>query len=84
MVIYAKKNKEIIMLELAFPCEENMDEGHKRKHVKYLLIIEECIRRSWRVQCEPLEIGCRGFTGRSLSKMLRKLGVERSVKTTLD
>ncbi len=37
--------------------------------------MEECRERGWRTFYEPIEVGCRGFAGRSLCKVLSCLGV---------
>ncbi len=42
--------------------------------------MEECRERGWRTFYEPIEVGCGGFAGRSLCKVLSRLGVTRVAK----
>ncbi len=56
------------MLELTVPWEERIEEANERKRAKYQELVEECRERGWRTFYEPIEVGCRGFAGRSLAK----------------
>lgn len=42
--------------------------------------MEECRQRGWISFYEPIEVGCRGFAGRSLSKVLSSSGVTGRAK----
>lgn len=57
------------------PWEERIEEAYKRKCGKYQELVEEYKGRGWRTFYEPIEVGCRGFAGRSLWKVLGRLGV---------
>ncbi|KAL0199179.1 hypothetical protein M9458_007719, partial [Cirrhinus mrigala] len=59
---------QLIILELTVPWEERIEEANERKRAKYQELVEETIY-------EPIEVGCRGFAGRSLCKALSWLGV---------
>lgn len=80
MIILSDSTKQLIMLELTVPWEERMDEANERKRAKYQELVEECRRQGWRTRCEPLEVGCRGFAGRSLSKVFTLLGLTGEAK----
>ena len=41
----------------------------------YQELVEECRERGWKTFYEPIDVGCRGFSGRSLCKVLSRLGV---------
>ncbi|RXN07453.1 reverse transcriptase [Labeo rohita] len=75
MIITSEVSKELIMLELTVPWEERIEEANERKRPKYQELVEECRERGWRTIYEPIEVGCRGFAGRSLCKALSRLGV---------
>src|SRR4029434_5775910 len=56
---------------------------------KYQELTEECRRQGWITRCEPIEVGCRGFAGQSLCRVLTKLCIlglckEREIKSTID
>lgn len=52
-----------------------MEETHERKLAKCTELVEQCRSRRWRAQCQPVEVSCRGFTVRSLSKAPVGLGL---------
>ena len=88
MVIFSNSNKKVIMAELTVPWEERMDEAQERKRAKYQELVEQCRSNGWSTLCEPFEVGCRGFAGRSLCRLLAKLGIvglakKRAIKSTL-
>lgn len=80
MIIMSESTKQLIMLELTVPWEERMEEANERKRAKYQELVEECRNQGWRTICEPLEVGCRGFAGRSLCKVLSVLGLTGEAK----
>ena len=42
---------------------------NERKLNKYQELVEQCKSIKWRT-CFPIEVGCRGFAGRSLCRIL--------------
>ena len=62
-------------MELTVPWEERIEEAFERKKSKYQQLVEECQERGWKAWCLPVEVGCRGFAGRSLWRSLRLLGI---------
>ena len=65
----------MILLELTVPWEGRVAEANERKRAKYTELVEESRRRGWRANCLPVEVGCRGFAGQSLTRALKLLGV---------
>ncbi|XP_063058826.1 uncharacterized protein LOC134452393 [Engraulis encrasicolus] len=80
MIIVSDSTKQLIILELTVPWEERMEEANERKRAKYQELVEECRSQGWKTCCEPLEVGCRGFAGRSLCKVLTMLGLTGEAK----
>ena len=80
MTIISDSTKQLIILELTVPWEERMEEANERKRAKYQELVEECRSQGWKTYCEPLEVGCRGFAGRSLCKVLTMLGLNGEAK----
>ena len=64
-----------MLIELAFLWEENIDVVCKRKLKKYQELVEQCKYSKWQTACYPIEVGCRGFTGRSLCRILNQVGM---------
>ena len=57
------------------PWEENVEEAHERKKLKYDKLLESCRPKGWRANCIPIEVGARGFIARSLSKAFTDIGI---------
>ncbi|KAI7804749.1 hypothetical protein IRJ41_017191, partial [Triplophysa rosa] len=70
MIVTSEVSKQLIMLELTVPWEERIEEANERKRAKYQELVEECRERGWRTFYEPIEVGCIGFAGRSLCKVM--------------
>lgn len=68
IVLVSESSKQVVMLELTVPWEEKMEEARERKKKKYAELVEECRNRGWRARCLPIEVGGRGFAGKSLCK----------------
>lgn len=66
---------QVVMLELTVPWEDRMEEAAERKHARYADLVEDCCKQRWRTWCLPIEVGCRGFAGRSLCKAFHLLGI---------
>ncbi|XP_035990671.1 uncharacterized protein LOC118562404 [Fundulus heteroclitus] len=75
MIMTSQSSKHLIILELTVPWEENIEEANERKRAKYQELVEECRGAGWKTFYEPIEVGCRGFAGRSLCKVLSRLGI---------
>ena len=81
IVVTSESTKCIILIELTVPWEDRMDESHELKRAKYENILLEARLKGWTTHCYPIEVGCRGFTGRSTSRMFKELGMQaRSIK----
>lgn len=80
MIIFSDSTKQVIMVELAVPWEECMDEAQEQKRAKYQELTEQCRRLGWISRCEPIVVGCRGFGGRSLCRVMTTLAMVGQVK----
>ena len=81
MVLFSNSSKQVILYELTVPWEEYMDEAHERKANKYQELVESCRQKQWQASCYPIEVGARGFAGKSLYRMLGRLGLAGTKKT---
>ena len=75
MVLTSDTSKQVVIIELTVPWEERAEEANSRKWAKYEELAVECRARGWRVENVPVEVGCRGFAGKSLLKLFRNLGI---------
>ncbi|KAK0146506.1 hypothetical protein N1851_014169 [Merluccius polli] len=76
MVLPSESTKQVVILELTVPWEDRIEEAHECKRAKYAELSSECRNNGWKARCEPVEVGCRGFAGRSLLRTLKLLGVK--------
>ncbi|XP_061733213.1 uncharacterized protein LOC133536595 [Nerophis ophidion] len=89
IVLTSVASKQVILLELTVPWEDRMEEANERKSAKYSQLVEECRSNGWRAMCRPVEVGCRGFVGKSLCRAYRMLGItgasqQRAMKLVTD
>lgn len=75
IIIWSSSAKEVVIVELTVPWEENMEAAFERKKEKYSDLAAECRAGGWRTHIYPVEVGCRGFVGRSTHHLLKVLGV---------
>lgn len=76
IVLVSERTRQVVLLELTVPWEDRMEEAFERKRAKYEELAGECRSRGWRTRCNPIEVGCRGFTGQSLVRALKMLGIK--------
>lgn len=89
MVLTSESTKQVVLLELTVPWEDQIEEANKCKKAKYAGLVAECWSNGWRVCCEPAEVGCLGFAGRSIQQTLNLLGIKglqsrRAIKNILE
>ncbi|CAJ1075238.1 LOW QUALITY PROTEIN: uncharacterized protein LOC109089580 [Xyrichtys novacula] len=75
MVLVSASSKQVVLLELTVPWEDRVEEAQERKRARYADLVAECRRNGWKARCEPIEVGCRGFAGQSLHRVLGLLGI---------
>ena len=80
LVMFSNSTKKVIMWELSVPWEENMESTHERKIAKYEPLVEQCRMNVWQAICQAVEVGCRGFNARSMTKALSSIGISGAVK----
>ncbi len=57
------------------PWKEGLEASYERKKAKYADLVTECKESGWSVRLYPVEVGARGFVGRSTSCLLKDLGL---------
>ncbi|XP_073720025.1 uncharacterized protein [Misgurnus anguillicaudatus] len=75
IVLVSEATKNLVMLELTVPWEDQMEEAFERKRAKYECLVNDCHNQGWKARCLPVEVGCRGFAGQSLYRAYTALGI---------
>ncbi|XP_078589523.1 uncharacterized protein LOC144869891 [Branchiostoma floridae x Branchiostoma japonicum] len=75
-VIWSAKTRQVVMIELTVPWEDRMEEAFERKAERYSDLKQTCSKKKWKTWCFPVEVGCRGFVGQSMWRMLGALGIK--------
>ena len=73
-VVWSDSGRHLLIGELTVPWEEHIEADHEFKADKYAELVGQCKERHWNVSLFPVEVGCRGFLGKSMGAFLRKLG----------
>ena len=74
-VLWSAAVKSATLIELTVPWEEGLEAAYERKKAKYADLVAECRESGWSVKLYPVEVGARGFVGRSTSRLLKDLGL---------
>ncbi len=75
VVLWSVAEKSLILTELTVPWEEGLEAAYERKKAKYADLFTERRESGWSVSLYPVEVGARGFVGRSASCLLKNLGL---------
>ena len=89
MVFMSGASKQVVLLEITAPWGDRIEEAQERKRAKYADLVAECRRNGWKARCKPIEVGSRGFAGKSLHRVLGLLGIcglhrRRAIKNILE
>ena len=83
LVIYSNNTKQVILLELTVPTEDNIVQWHVKKEDKYEKLIDDIRMNQWRGYVFGIEVGSRGYVAKSLGFALGKLGLGQSAIKSL-
>ena len=75
LILCLTETRQVVLIELTVLWEKNIEVTSERKLEKYQELVEQCKSNKWWTACYPIEIGCRGFAGRSLCRILSPLGM---------
>ena len=73
-VIWTEDGRRIVLVELTVPFEECMQGATKRKQLRYANLADTLRRRGWTTTVLTVEVGSRGFVGKSMNFMLKAIG----------
>jgi hypothetical protein len=75
IVLWSNTSKRLVMVELTVPWESRCEDAFERKTAKYADLLAQCKAKGWHTWLFPVEIGARGFPGKSLWRLFSALGV---------
>ena len=73
LVILREEEKEVIIVELTFPFETNLEDAHQRKTEKYSSIVRDIQERGYTVSFYAIEVGARGLVDRNNKRRLKQI-----------
>ena len=68
LVIWNEEEKEVNLVELTVPHEDNISSAHERKDNRYEALVGEYEEAGWKATRLPIEVGCREFIATSITK----------------
>ena len=74
ITIFSNSLRKVILTELTWPCEENMQSWHSTKINKYLALKTVMQSNGWCVELFAVEVGARGYCSKSVLCCFKKLG----------
>ena len=77
MVIYSNSTKQVILIELTVPTEDNIIDWHAKKEEKYAKLLDDINMNKWKGHIYGIEVGSRGYVAKSVVFALKKLGLEQ-------
>ena len=77
VVIFSKSLKTVILIELTSPCEENFQDRHSDKVIKYSSLCNKIRSNGWNVHFFAIEIGARGYCAQNVFSCFRRLGFKK-------
>ena len=75
LILWSSETRQVLLIELTIPWEENINVACERKLKKYQELVEQCKYNKWRTACYPIEVGRRGFVGRTVCRILNQLAM---------
>ncbi|KAL9971383.1 hypothetical protein ACROYT_G023902 [Oculina patagonica] len=71
VVVWSDDAKQVILLELTVPWEENFGDAEDRKYRRYEELIDACKEAGWNPEYYHLAVGFRGYVSRELANLMR-------------
>ena len=79
IIIYSNNTKQIFMLELTVPAEDNIIQRHTDKENKYAKLLDDININQWTGKIYAIEVGSRGYVAKSFIYALKTLGVKQNI-----
>ena len=75
LIIFSNSTRQVILIELTVPAEDNITQRHSDKEDKYAKLVDDIGMNHWKGHIFAVEVGSRGYVAKSFSYALRKLGM---------
>ena len=75
LVIWNEEQKEVHLVELTVPHEDNISSAHEQKDNHYEALVGECQEAGWKATHFPVKVGYRGLIATSITKWMRVVGL---------
>jgi hypothetical protein len=83
IIIWSRKKKSVILIELTCPAEENISASNVKKLARYDDLQAHVRIRAWSCVTMAIEAGARGFVAKSMHNCFRKLGFSFSKASSM-
>ena len=74
IIMYSNETRQIVLLELTIPAEDNIVQRHSDKEFKYAKLVDDIELNHWKGYVFAVEIGSRGYVAKSFGYAMRRLG----------
>lgn len=71
LVLWSSSLHIVFIIELTVRWEAAVEEAFERKSLKYTELAADAEQRGWKSKVCPVEVGCRGFVGKSTIRLLK-------------
>ena len=79
IIIYSNSTKQIFILELTVPAEDNIIQRHTDKEDKYARLLDDININQWTGRVFGIEVGSRGYVAKSFNYAMKALGVKQDI-----
>ena len=66
LIIHSNITKQVILIELTVPTEDNIIDWHARKEEKYAKLVDDISMNKWTGHVYGIEVGSRGYVAKSV------------------
>ena len=79
LVIHSNATRQVILIELTVPSEDNIIDWHAKKEEKYAKLLDDIGLNKWMGYVYGIEVGSRGYVAKSVVFALGKLGLKQNL-----
>ena len=83
LVLWSASLCTVYIIELTVPWEDAMEEAYVRKSLRYAELAADAEQRGWKAKVCPVDVGCRGFVGRSTTRLLKDMGIGQAQRQAI-
>ena len=80
IVLSDTASKQMVLIELTVPYESRIEQAHIYKREKYTDLVNELSRQGYKAKVFAVEVGARGFVGKSVYQLLCQLNISSKTR----